>query len=98
MTKPHSPGNPQADAIIERINQSLGRLVYTYNIQETYIDDDDPWMGILAIAAFAVRSTYHIIKNKSPNQLVFGRDMMLPINHVVDWRFIRQKKHAQIDK
>ena len=51
------------------IHQALGNLVRTYNLQETYVDDADPWMGVLeaataaaaaaAAAAFAVRSTYH---------------------------------------
>ena len=65
-TKPTYPGNPQANAIIERINQVLGNLVRTYNIQETYVDDADPCMGILLAADFAVRSTYHQTKQKSP--------------------------------
>ena len=54
-------------------------------------------MGILAAAAFAVRSTYHMTKGKSPGQLVFARDMILPINHVADWKYIRQRKQTQID-
>ena len=88
-TKHDSPGNPQVNAIIEIIHQVLGYLVHTYNLQETYADDDDPWMGILATVAFAVSSTYHMTNRKIPGQLVFGRDMILPINHVVDWRYIR---------
>ena len=35
---------------------------------------------------------------KIPDQLVFGRDMIQPINHLVNWRLIRQRKQAQIDK
>ena len=35
---------------------------------------------------------------KSPGQLVFGRDMILPINHISHWRYIRQRKQAQIEK
>ena len=56
-TKPDSTGNLQANAITERIHQVLGNLVHTYNIKETYVDDSDPWMGILATAVLAVRST-----------------------------------------
>ena len=55
-------------------------------------------MTILAAAAFAVQSTYHRTKEKSPGQLVFGRDMILPINHAADWRYIRQRKQMQINK
>ena len=91
-TKPASPGKPQANVIVERIHQVLWNLVRTYNVQETYVDDADPWMGILAAAAFSVRSTYHMTKGKILGQLVFGRDMILPINHILDWIYIRQRK------
>ena len=63
-TKPASPGNPQANTIIERTHQVLGNLIHTYNLQETYVDDADLYMGILAAAAFAVRSTYHGTQEK----------------------------------
>ena len=55
-------------------------------------------MGILVAMAFAVRDTYHRTKQKSRVQLVSGRDMILPINHLANWRLIRQRKQAQIDK
>ena len=71
-TNPEPPGNLQENAIIERIHQLLGSLVRTYNLQGTYVDDADPWMGILVAAAFAVLSTYHRTKVKSPGQLFFG--------------------------
>ena len=54
-TNPYSHGKPQSNTIIERINQVLGKLVHTYNPQETYVDDADPWMGILAAEYFTVR-------------------------------------------
>ena len=53
--KPAFPGNPQENLTIEIIHPVLGNLLRTYNIQETYVDDADPWMGILAEAAFAIR-------------------------------------------
>ena len=65
-TKPASPGNPQANAIVEIIHEVLGNLVRTYHLQETYVNDADPWMGILGAETFAVHSTYHSIKGKSP--------------------------------
>ena len=55
-------------------------------------------MEILAAEAFTVRSTYHRTKEKNPRQLVFGIDMILPINHVADWRYIHQHKQTQINK
>ena len=55
-------------------------------------------MGILAAEAFEVRSTHHRTQGKSPGQLVFGRDMILTINHVADWSYIYQRKQAKINK
>ena len=95
---PASPGNPQVNVTIDRIHQVLGNLVHTYSLQETYVDDADPFMGILNTAAFAVRSTFHITKDKIPRQLVFGRDMILPINHITNWRYIQKRKQKKINK
>ena len=55
-------------------------------------------MEILSAAAFAVRSMSHRNKQKIPGQLVFGWYMILPINPVVNWRYIRHQKQAQIEK
>ena len=42
--------------------------MWTYTLQENYVDKDDPWKGILAAEAFAVRSMYHRMEDKSPRQ------------------------------
>ena len=97
-TKPDSPGNQQWNEIIERIHHVFGNLVHTYNLQETYVDDADPCVGILTAEAFTVRSTYHRTKEKSLGSLIFIGDMILLINHVAYWRYIRQHKQPQINK
>ena len=56
----------------------------TFNISQTYVDKNDPWVGILAAAAFAIFSTTNGQKGYSPGQLIFGRDMILTIKHSVD--------------
>ena len=96
--KPASPGNTQKNVTIERINQVLGNLVRTYNLQETYVDYADPWMEILAAVAFAVQSMYHRTREKILGQIFFGQDTILPINHTQDWKYIYHGKQAQINK
>ena len=91
--KPPSSVNTQANSIIERIHQVLGNIVHAYNLQETCVDDADPWMGILEATYFTVRSTYHQTIQKSLGQLFFGRYMILPINHVENRRHVCQLKH-----
>jgi hypothetical protein len=39
----------------------------------------------LSSAAYAIRSTFHTTLKATPGQLVFGRDMVLPINFIADW-------------
>ena len=97
-TNPDSSRKPKANTIIERIHQVLGNLVRRCNLQETYVDDAYPWMGILAKAAFRVRSTYHRDKQNVPGQLVFGRDMILPKTYLEYCRYIHQRKQMQINK
>ena len=43
-----------SNAVLEQIHQVLGNLVHKYNITQTYVDKDDPWSGILAVAAFSI--------------------------------------------
>ena len=90
--------NPQESATIYIIHQVLGYLVQTYNLHETYLYYYDPCMGILSEAAFVVCSMYHLNNGKSLVQLVFGRYIILPINHIADWKYIHQNKQAQIGK
>ena len=37
--------NPQANAIMERIHQTIGNMIRTFQVQENYLDKDNPWMG-----------------------------------------------------
>ena len=62
------------------------------------MDNEDPWKGILSAVSFAVRSTIHTTTQKTPAQLVFGRDMMFNIKHMANWEFIRARKQALINK
>ena len=90
--------NPQANSILERIHQVIANLVRTFDLQNNYLDKEDPWAGILAATAFAVRSTYHTTLQATPGQLVFGRDMILNTPFIADWEAIRRRKQELIDK
>ena len=57
-------------------------------MQENYVYDADPWMGILEVTDFAVRSRYPRIKYKIPGKLVFDQDTIIPIKHIADWIYI----------
>ena len=96
--KPITVRNHQANAIVERIHQVIANIIRTFELEDNYLDEDDPWKGILSATAFAVRSTFHTTLRKTPGQLVFGRDMILNIQHVANWEYIRARKQKLIDK
>ena len=39
-----------------------------------------------------------MLKGYIPVQLVFGRNMIIPIKNNADWELIRQRNHSQINK
>jgi hypothetical protein len=94
--KPITTRNPQANAIIERVHQTIGNIIGTFNVQS--MDSDDPWTGMLAATMFAVRAAYHTALQASPMQLAFGRDAILNIKHISNWEHIRQRKQPELMK
>ena len=67
------------------------RLVM-FDLEGTQIDEDevDPFYEYLTAVSYTIRSSYH--------QLVFGRDMFLPVSTDIDWNAIRANKQTKIDK
>ena len=80
-----SLGNPNSNLILERIHLVLGKLVQTYKIQETYVNMDDQWMGILVSGVFGTLSSRNMIEYFTPGQLVFSCDIINPSKHNSDW-------------
>lgn len=88
--------NPQSNGIIERVHQVLGDMLRTFELEERELDEDDPWGEFLSAAGFAIRSTYHTTLESTPSQLVFGRDIILPIKFEADWARIRRNRQKEI--
>ena len=95
--KPITVRNPQANAICERVHQVIGNIIRTFELQTNYLNEDDPWKGILSATAFAIRCTYHTTLHSTPGQLVFGRDTIFNIKHTANWEVIRQHKQKLIN-
>jgi hypothetical protein len=49
------------------------------------MDERDPWGPFPPSAAYSIGSTFHNNLKATPGQLMFGTDMVLPINFVEDW-------------
>ena len=91
--------NPQANAIIERIHQTLGNIIRTFQIQDNPdLDPHDPWAGILSATMFALRATFHTTLHATPTQLVFGRDAILNTVFEANWKLIRERKQKLINQ
>ena len=83
-----------SNIVLERIHLVLVNLVQTYNINRTYVDEDDQISVILTAAAFSILSTENRLKYYSPGQLLFGRDIIILIKYTVDKELIHQQKQA----
>ena len=97
---PISTKNPQANAVCERIHQTVQEMLATTlrkdppaNV-ETALEHID---SCLAAAARAIRSAVHRTLQISPGALVFHRDMMLPVPIAADYNLIRERRQAVID-
>jgi transposase InsO family protein len=79
--------NPQANAILERLNQTIVNTIPIFSKENL---EENPWGGILVGTIFAVGATYHTTMQATPMQLVFGLDYILNTKFEANWAFIRQ--------
>jgi len=93
-----STRNPQANSIIERIHQTIGNMLRTFEVHNSEMEPEDSWEGILAAVMFAVHATYHTVLQATPSQLVFGRDAILNTQFDADWFRIKQLKQKEIHR
>jgi hypothetical protein len=78
---------------VEGVHQVIGNIILTFDKESNYLDEDDPWKGILNATAFAVRSNFHMSLQSTPGQLVLRSDMIFNIQHAASWEYIKQRKH-----
>ena len=90
--------NPQSNGIIERVHQVLGNALRSFELEERELDEIEPWASFLAAASYAIRSTYHTTLEATPAQLVYGRDMLLPVTFKADWARIKNKRQTEINR
>jgi len=100
-THPISSKNPQANAVCERMHQTVGnslRTLQTLNppagIQEAASLVD----AAIAEAIFAHRASYSEALGSTPGAVAFGRDMILNIPVIADLISIRNRRQHLIDE
>ena len=89
--------NPQSNAIVERLHQSIGNALRTrlYNAPPTIVARAEEVIeSILHAAAYAFKSAVHGTLKATPGSLVFHRDMVLNIpfiTNIVELSLCRQQ-------
>lgn len=95
--KPITVRNPQANAIVEWVHQTMGNMLRTFDIPSTETCEEQV-PGILAAIAYGIHSTIHTTTRATPMQLVFGHDAILNIQHIADWKYIQSRKQNEINQ
>ena len=98
---PTTSRNPTANAICERMHQTVG------NVLRTLVHDNRPrnesqarelMDEALAVAQHALRCAVHTTLGSSPGALVFNRDMFLNIPLVADWTLLNKKREHLVNE
>lgn len=98
---PTTSRNPTANAICERMHQTVG------NILRTILHTDPPHTvtearalvdSALATAMHAMRASISTTLGGSPGSLVFSRDMFLNIPLIADWHLIAQRREQLVNE
>ena len=96
--KPTSIKNPQANAILERVHQTIMAMLRTADLDMADTVSESDIADFLTNAAWAVRSTYHTVLKTSPGAAIFGRDMLFDVPFIADWSKIGEYRQKQTDK
>ena len=76
--------NPQANAIVERVHQTIGNIIHTFQIQEMDLDNENPSKGVFSSTMFALRSMVHTTTQHTPSQMVFGTPTKKPTGNYLN--------------
>ena len=96
--KPTTDYNPQSNAVIERIHQVLGNQLRSFGLEDRPLTKEEAtFEPFLTACAYAIRCAHHTTLQATPGQLVFGRDMILPIKFNADWALIAQRRQERIN-
>ena len=71
--------NLPLNSILECVHQVFANNLQTFDLQNLELRPEDPFKEFITALAYAIQSTFHTTLGASPAQLVFGRDMFLPV-------------------
>ena len=76
---------PQANAPVEQVNQLILNILVTKDLSNKVFDYIYPLCETLAYIAYAIGAYYHRTIQATPDQSVFGIDMILNLMSVIYW-------------
>ena len=100
-TTVNPPPPPQANAIVERMHQSISTMIaisLRQNLPSKYEDVSNLVFRNCMAAQYAVRTTVNMTLKHTPGELAFGRDMILPVSSNVNYEQLFQHKQGIIAK
>ena len=95
--KPTSVKNPQANAILERV-QTIMAMLHMADINMADTVNESEIAEFLTNAAWAIHSTYHTVLKTSPRVAIFGLDMLFDVPFLADWSKIGERRQKKTDK
>ena len=98
---PTTSRNPTANAICERMHQTVGNVLRTLvhkNLPQGTRQAKDAVDEALAIAQHALRCAVHTTLGSSPGALVFNRDMFLNIPLMADWQLLTKRREHLVNE
>ena len=96
---PTTVKNPQANAIVERMHQSISTMIaisLRENPPQKYEEVSTLVFRKCMAAQYAIRSTINMTLQHTPGELAFGRDMLVPVPSKIDWKQILLRKQDVI--
>ena len=80
------------------MHQVLGNQLRSFELEERELtEEEETFEPFLTACAYALKCTQHTTFKATPGQLVFGRDMILPIQFQADWALITKQKQESIN-
>ena len=66
------------------LKQNSANLVCTFDLHNNYLNEDEPWSGILETTTFELQSMYDTTLKTTPRQLVLLNSMILNTPFIFD--------------
>ena len=83
--------NPKSDGMVERFNKTLAQML---SVLIDPVRRQKDWDEVLPYATFAYRCTPHDSTGESPNMMMLGREVSLPVDLVTECPRVQNSTHT----